>query len=190
MFSNHYIESETESEESESEEEETESETESESEDDIIILSECDDISDHEEHMDIIHPIQMIQGNYYIGCYKIITYEQSILLLANKIHTQTFMKYNGYQLSKYFFWYSGLPFPKLPSIDILKLYIDEYDTYTVVIKTFWIKIIQRTWKRVFTERKKYINYRKQLSTIRRYEIGTSMSISIPGVKGMLNFSHK
>jgi hypothetical protein len=174
---------------SETDENITESEmtnsNEEDSEDESIYSDEDEDIINHVEWMDEINPIQMIHGNYYIGCYEYMKYNNSTLLLVNKIHRNTFMKFDGISLSKYFFWYSGVALPKRPPIDILQLHITYDDTYTVVVKTFWIKIIQRTWKRVFKERQEYINCRKRLSIMRDYEIGNTLPISFPTMHGML-----
>jgi len=173
-------------------ESETETELDSSSEydeEESIYSDDGDEILDHVEIMEEIHPIPMVNKNYYIGCYEYMPYDNSTLLLANKIHQKTFMKFNGLSLSKYFFWYSGVPFPKLPSIDILQLHITDDDVYTVVVKTFWIKIIQRTWKRVFKERQKYIELRKCLSVMREYEYGRQYSpigVRYGSLKGLLS----
>jgi len=37
--------------------------------------------------------------------------------------------------------------------------------YVAILKTFWIRLIQRTWKRIFTERKDVILKRKMLSSL-------------------------
>lgn len=56
-------------------------------------------------------------------------------------------------------------------------------------KTFWIKIIQRTWKRLFAERKRVILERSQYGAIRHREVfgrwPTSCAI-YPRLSGMLS----
>jgi len=163
---------------------------------DVSLESEEEDtaidiISDHIDLMDMIEPIQMIDNNYYIGYYTFLDNENK-LLMVNKIHPKTFMKFNSDLISKYFFWYSGMVFNIYPKIDILQLQIDsEYEQYTVIIKTFWIKIIQRTWKRIYSERKKYLEHRKRLPTIRNYEIGIQKPIyRYLGLYGLLTVYNK
>ena len=153
-----------------------------------IIFDNDEEILNHIDWMDMLDPIPMIHGNYYIGCYTDLQYDNKVLLFVNKIHPKTFMEFDGIYLSKYFFWYSGIALPKLPPIDILELHIDEYDTYTVVVKTFWIKIIQRAWKRVFKQRQEFIEYKKRLWTIREYEyspLNSQNTLRYGSLKGLL-----
>lgn len=164
------------------EDEEDEYETEEDEQEDESIIT-------HVEWMDMLDPIPIINQKYYIGCYEYMQYDNSTLLLVNKIHRNTFMKFNCVALSKYFFWYSGVSLPKRPPIDILQLHITPDDTYTVIVKTFWIRIIQRTWKRIFKQRQEYIQWRKKLETIRSYELGKRnppRNIYYQSIHGMLS----
>jgi len=148
-----------------------------------------DIIANHTELMNVLDPPIVTNGKYYIGCYTILTYRnmQLKIVLENKIHPKTFMKFDSNAISDYFFWYSRMVFSRKPTVDILQLQIDRFDRYTVVIKTYWIKIIQRTWKRVYAERKKYLEYRRRISTIRDYELGRQIPIGrYLGLYGLLN----
>ena len=149
-----------------------------------------DIIANHTELMNVLDPPIVTNGKYYIGCYTILTYRnmQLKIVLENKIHPKTFMKFDSNAISDYFFWYSRMVFSRKPTVDILQLQIDRFDRYTVVIKTYWIKIIQRTWKRVYAERKKYLEYRRRISTIRDYELGIRKSFCSRylGLYGLLN----
>jgi hypothetical protein len=51
-----------------------------------------------------------------------------------------------------------------------------------IIKTIWIKLIQRTWKKIFLQRKKMM-YQMVLSS--SYFINQNITKNIPGIKGML-----
>jgi len=158
--------------------------TESEEDENII-----DIIANHTELMNVLDPPIVTNGKYYIGCYTVLTYQnlQLKLVLENKIHPKTFMKFDSNAISDYFFWYSRMAFSRKPTVDILQLQIDRFDRYTVIIKTYWIKIIQRTWKRVYAERMKYLEYRRRLSTIRDYELGRQIPIGrYLGLYGLLN----
>ena len=56
------------------------------------------------------------------------------------------------------------------------------DDYCIAIKkTFWIKIIQRAWKRVLNKR---LNIKKSLSTLRHREL-TGRMPAMPGLRGLL-----
>jgi len=60
----------------------------------------------------------------------------------------------------------------------------------VIIKTFWIKIIQRTWKNIYKKRILIINKRKHIHNInykRLNGIWTKGLNNIPSLKGMLYY---
>lgn len=60
--------------------------------------------------------------------------------------------------------------------------------YAAILKTFWLKIIQRTWKKVFAERNKMMEMRKSLHHLRYRSIHGCWSFecrNIPTVVGML-----
>ena len=53
-----------------------------------------------------------------------------------------------------------------------------------IIKTIWIKMIQRTWKKIFLQRKKMIH---QLIISSNYYIKPHIIKTLPGIKGMLYY---
>jgi hypothetical protein len=58
-----------------------------------------------------------------------------------------------------------------------------------ILKTFWIRIIQRKWKKILVERKEKLKLRKQIkSLIYRETIGKwpSSCLYLPSLKGMLS----
>lgn len=60
--------------------------------------------------------------------------------------------------------------------------------YVAILKTFWLKIIQRTWKKVFATRNKMMEMRKNLHQLRYRSIHGYWSLecrNIPTVVGML-----
>jgi hypothetical protein len=46
----------------------------------------------------------------------------------------------------------------------MQLHISDDFTYNVVLKTFWLRIVQRVWKRVFQQRKNVIQNRRCVKT--------------------------
>jgi len=59
-----------------------------------------------------------------------------------------------------------------------------------IIKTFWIRIIQRAWKRIFKERKNIIEKRKTVHALYYREINgkwPSYCRNYPSINGMLSF---
>ena len=55
-----------------------------------------------------------------------------------------------------------------------------------ILKTFWIRLIQRTWKRVFQERHQIIRMRSNPRYILNRQLG-KRSRGITSLRGMLNF---
>lgn len=58
-----------------------------------------------------------------------------------------------------------------------------------IIKTFWLKLIQRSWKNVLKERKRVIKERMKISSLKYREIYGSWPcncISYPRLKGLLS----
>jgi hypothetical protein len=140
-------------------------------------------ILDYDEENEF-YDMRMVDKKYYIGCYTYDVYD-NILLFVNKIHLNTFFKYTGTMISDYLYWYSVINLAKKPSIEIMQLIILPDDTYAAVIKTFWIKIIQRAWKKKYKELQEYISYRKSWITIRKLEIGIRIRPHPPGLRGLL-----
>jgi hypothetical protein len=55
-----------------------------------------------------------------------------------------------------------------------------------IVKTFWIKIIQRTWKRIFKQRQLYVLCLKKaiLSKLQTFQY-TNRIAQFPGLRGMM-----
>lgn len=56
-------------------------------------------------------------------------------------------------------------YPKQEIVQVKIYYIGRFEFYTVIIKTFWLKIIQRAWKKIYAQRLSIINQRKQIKNI-------------------------
>lgn len=77
--------------------------------------------------------------------------------------------------------------------DYIKPEIGEYiilptQEAIAILKTFWIRIIQKKWKKVFQERKNIISKRCHLSNLKIREIRgrwPETCANLPGLKGML-----
>lgn len=153
----------------------------------------CDQIEDYEDYDED----ECIDNKYYIGSYFLMKEDNlsnDVLLLAKKIRLNTFYQFNIYDISTYIHICSGFQFKKKPNIDIMKLIMHDqmcggaiYGLYTVVIKTFWIKIIQRTWKKIMKQKKQYdAKIKRQIfSFSNTYQITSRNHVYI-GLKGMLH----
>ena len=128
-------------------------------------------------------------GNYYIAnafcCGK-------YYLLGICISPRIFFRHRFVDVVQYMYEYiihykwSAIP---NKTVDIIQLYI-EGDTYKAVLKTHWIRLIQRHWKKAFAERKRVIKLRRDIRNIvycqqrGRYVNGANY---LPSIHGLLEF---
>jgi hypothetical protein len=141
-------------------------------EDDINILTEevFDDIS---EDIDNYH-VGENNKKWKIGTYKYIRRSKQYLYIMD-VPPMTFLKYDSYVISRYFYWHSSFYVAEHPPIDIIEIYevVEPGSPFPVtycILKTFWIKIIQRRWKKVFRERQRILQGRKTLASIKYREL--------------------
>ena len=139
-------------------------------------------------------------GKYYIGSCEIISNPSTgyYLLMRIAVSKITFFKFPFTHINKYLCWFNIAErddrfnfqwnyYIKWTRVNILKLYIIN-DVYTVVIKTFWIRIIQRNWKRIYKKRQEIIKKRKRLDSLQHREITGRFPYGLnvlPSFHGML-----
>jgi hypothetical protein len=125
-------------------------------------------------------------GKYYIGLHKYNSYRK-LFILTNGVSAASFLKFPYMDTLRYLYFYSILRIQN-PKIEILSLSILPDDSYSVILKTYWLRIIQRNWKRVFKERTKIYLKRRlpnslySLQISGRYPVGLN---SMPSIYGML-----
>jgi len=170
------------------------SETDGEDDDNDIL----DEIYDYESNfdIDIERREECIAGNpkkMYILSSKYFANEQS-LVLNRIINMDTFFKYSHRILSKFVFQFSCFYLKKNPVIEIGYLYLkSEENTYPVtccILKTFWIRIIQRTWRRVMNERNQILKERKKINSLLYRELHGKFPNGcafLPTIQGMLSY---
>jgi hypothetical protein len=113
---------------------------------------------------------EKINNKYYIGIYSRVDDE---LLLGSCISSSSFFEFPINAVKKYLSTYSIIYNDRffLKKIDILKLAINETDgTYNVIIKTVWLRIFQRKWKKLFAEKKSMMEHKKKLSSRMYFEV--------------------
>lgn len=124
---------------------------------------------------------------YYIGNALYMSAENHYLLMA-AISPKIFFRYDSPVISGYLYQTSLVRTDKLPVIDIIQLSIQD-DYYTCIMKTFWIRIIQRRWKKVFAQRGQVLRMRGSVPTQRHFEIYgkyPSTVPSMPRLRGMMS----
>jgi len=141
------------------------------------VLIEFDEYSDDYDDIDIIDEIysreqifldsEKQNGQYYIGLAKHMKSRQ--ILLLNAISAKTLYKYSYIHVLKYLYYYSLVRLYQ-PNVEIMKLYILNDGTYSVVLKTHWIRLIQRHWRNALHLRKQIMKKQMHLSSLYHREI--------------------
>jgi hypothetical protein len=125
---------------------------------------------------------------YYLGS-AIYFPEYTSIQLDTVISPATLFSYSLSYIRLYLAEYSICNITRdLPYIHILQLDIKPDGEYCVIIKTFWLKIVQRAWKKQFAKRRTVILSRGHIAARRHFELtGTYPRElrNIPGLRGLL-----
>jgi len=154
--------------------------TDSESVDSDNVMDLFDDIYDYDQPVDE----DKIDANYYIG----IHHRDALgLVMAATVSNKTFQHYSRHQLLYYLSNYSYVEIEN-PVLHIMQLRVLPDGTYSVVLKTHWIKLVQRTWRRVLKERNQMIMRRAWANC--SFEINGKWPVELrrlPGLRGSLAY---
>ena len=129
---------------------------------------------------------EKINNHYYIGSVSYIKKTKQ-LIFSCSISSKSFFKYSGIQIIDYLYSFA-ISYCFSDNIQIMKLFILKDNTYTVIIKTYWIHLIQRHFKKLFKEKMNIMNERKKLRNIKysqiygKYPPGLNI---LPSIYGML-----
>tara|TARA_B110000967_G_C18652839_1_gene444248 strand:- start:105 stop:776 length:672 start_codon:yes stop_codon:yes gene_type:complete len=176
------------------------------SDSDIMLINddEYDYIYDEDEE----HVLsEKIHNKYYIGkCFKLKSDFHKIenddnIYHAISISSRIYFKHSYNDIINYlnmfssyncFNYYKNVFYRHSSgNIDIMKSIVIQKDNlpyYTVILKTHWIRLIQRHWKRVYKLQKYIIKQRSKIENIRFREVHGLFpkNISyIPNLKGLL-----
>jgi len=110
---------------------------------------------------------------YYIGlCYDIYENDEQKFLLGCCISPTVFFQFPFQTILQYLiqFTISDITNSTIKDrVNIIQV-VKEEERYTTVIKTHWLGLVQRYWKRVFKEKKKIQEKRKSLHAQRYFEL--------------------
>ena len=101
---------------------------------------------------------------------------------------ESFLNYNIGDVCNYLTDYS-ISYITNPSVQIMKLFIQSNGVYNVVLKTHWLRLVQRRWKNIYKERQKIIRERSSIKNILLREINGKYNNYLdhyPSLTGMLN----
>jgi hypothetical protein len=107
-------------------------------------------------------------GHYYVGLCKYMR-NPKIFLMANTVSTRIFFKFEFQRIFRYLNCYSSMRIQD-PKVEIMQLHILEDQTYSVVLKTHWLRLIQRHWKKAFAKRKIIIKAIKSVTSLQYREL--------------------
>ena len=125
-------------------------------------------------------------GHYYLGT----PWTGSHFMLMNgTVSVATFLGYEYSRILGYLRAYSVFYVSPQSQIEIMKLIVNPDQAYTTVIKTHWLRLVQRRWKHVYRERQRVIARRMSIQNQEyfrihgRYLAGTRW---LPSLRGMLS----
>ena len=146
-------------------------------------------ISDEETYEDICEDEEVnsaeecCDGGMYIGI-PLYDAQYNINLLASRVSPKTFFDYDISEIMEYLIDSNVIQTTTFPcSPEIMRVHIDESNAYAVVLKTHWLKLVQRKWKSVLLERKRMM---RDFKFIRLRELRANVSRKIPGLRGMMS----
>lgn len=135
---------------------------------------------------------ELINNSYVLGLCKYY-YPSDSLLLINKISTENFFKFLYEDVLAFLMSYSLFQIQN-KQVDIIQLIYSRDNsgeiTYTCVVKSHYIRLIQRRWKRIMKERKNIMKWRMNPMYFQeRYIYGRWVSDKVnrlPTINGMLS----
>lgn len=116
---------------------------------------------------------------YYIGSYEIIKSNNEVtsidpyeMILTCSISPSSFFQFPINIIEKYLYKFSIVNhYTNTRKVEILQLHINPEDsTYNVVVKTYWLKVIQKWWKKIWIKRKAVQLYKMKISSMRHFEV--------------------
>lgn len=155
---------------------------------------ELDEMYDFEESFDLK---EKENGKYYLGMYmniqdaqvRFILGSNKPLFFGNAISTELFFKYKYTHIQKYL---KSIIMCRrqYPVVDIMQLIISEDGLYLAIIKTYWICLIQRHWKKIMNKKREYIEFQKSFQYIRDRELDIRNRRPTFSLYGMLSIYKK
>jgi len=123
---------------------------------------------------------EVMDEKYYIGGYYIENKKE--LILTSRVKPSTVFNYDITDVTDYIRIHSSLQMRDDLQLDIMKVVINHQTTaYNVLLKTHWIRLIQRTWKKVYSRRKEMLH--STMFGLNR-ELG-GQNMLLPSIYGML-----
>ena len=113
------------------------------------------------------------------------------MLLSASVSAPIFFKYSYDNINNYLYYYGLVRIPN-HQVQIMQVNYIENDTCSVIIKTYWLRIIQRHWKKKYKQRKYAIQQRSLPQNQLYKEIHGEYPptiLKLPSLHGMLSIYH-
>jgi hypothetical protein len=167
-----------------------------------IYSDDHDDISDYDSddgiEYDSIHNEDAFHfysekenGKYYIGLCHLYTHTTSQYtrwLLSTSVSANSFFRHSYDNINNYLYYY-GLV--RIPQHEVQIMQVDRLpdETCTVIIKTHWLRLVQRHWKKTYCKRRNMVRHRMSPQMQRYSQIHGKYPDCIsrlPSLRGMLS----
>lgn len=154
--------------------------------------TDTDDGYDSDDDIDITtreityEETEKVAGNYYIGIAYLDT-PNGVYLMNGTISTRSFFTFAYDRIVAYTRRISVFYVRTNTKLDLLKLHIHPCGVYEVTIHTFWIRLIQRAWRKTYARRKYMLRLRGNIRNQEyfrhtgKYMYGTNVLPSIHGI---------
>lgn len=110
-------------------------------------------------------------------------------LFTAGVSSRTFFRFPFASVVHYLYC-SSVVYLQSPTIDIIQIYVDPQDRYIAIKKTFWLRLVQRRWKKIYRERCDIWARRTHLSSLRYREIYGKYPVGLrvlPTIYGMMKW---
>ena len=130
-------------------------------------------------------------GKYYIGLCHLYTHsitQYRRWLLSTSISANSFFRHSYDNINNYLYYY-GLV--RIPQHEVQIMQVDRLadETCTVTIKTHWLRLVQRHWKKTYCKRRNMVRHRRspQMQCYSQIHGKYPDCISrLPSMRGMLS----
>lgn len=137
-------------------------------------------------YMDIPSENTFVTESFYNSIVELNIQLETWNLMGTRIPVQILYKYPIHYINNYLSLYA-LSMLEVPEVHILQTIninpSNMYEIWGIIIKTHWIRLVQRTWKRVYKER---MDYYKNLKNLYYREIKYKYLPLPPSLRGMLS----
>lgn len=129
-----------------------------------------------------------INNNYYLGNNCVF---DNNLILSSSVSVNTFFKYDLNDVLYYLYYSSTFRYSR-NVLDIMKLNISPFGDYNVIIKTYWLRIVQRHIKKFYSTKYKILMKRGHPRARYHYEITGKYpaELRLPTLYGILSCYNK